>query len=122
MKKTAIIFIFFTLVFLSADLVHAQKTDSSLTAQYQSQKIHLHIDKDMYLPGETIWFKVYLFNKGIPDSITTNVYVSLLNERGGPVVQKLVPMIDAVGDGTIALPDSISANMLTRWSGIRRGR
>ena len=67
----------------------------------------------MYLPGETIWFKVYLFNKGIPDSITTNVYVSLLNERGGPVVQKLVPMIDAVGDGTIALPDSISANMLT---------
>ena len=61
MKKVAIIFIPFTCMLLQAAAVFAQKTDSLVTAQYPSQKIHLHIDKDIYLPGETIWFKAYLF-------------------------------------------------------------
>ena len=27
---------------------------------FQQEKLHLHTDRDMYVPGERIWFKAYL--------------------------------------------------------------
>ncbi len=40
-----------------------QSLDSSLniySSQYPQEKLHIHFDKDTYLPGETIWMKAYL--------------------------------------------------------------
>jgi hypothetical protein len=42
----------------------AQKLDSMMNIyanNYPQEKIHVHFDKKLYSPGETIWFKAYIF-------------------------------------------------------------
>ena len=48
---------------------------------YPQEKIHLHLDRDYYVPGERIWFKAYLANAMThqPSFLSRYVYVELIN-------------------------------------------
>ena len=49
---------------------------------FSQEKIHIHFDRESYLPGETIWFKAYLFEEYLPSTKSTNFYASLYDENG----------------------------------------
>jgi TonB-dependent SusC/RagA subfamily outer membrane receptor len=48
------------------------------------EKIYVHTDKTLYLPGEDIWFSAYLVREGShrPTDISDVIYVELINPKG----------------------------------------
>lgn len=48
---------------------------------YPKEKLHVHIDRSCYLPGDTLWFKAYMVNASshIPIRLSRYVYVELVN-------------------------------------------
>ena len=42
---------------------------------------YAHIDKELYLPDENIWFKIYIHNPYFLDNKSTNIYVDLVDEN-----------------------------------------
>ncbi len=42
---------------------------------------YAHIDKELYLPDENIWFKIYVHNPYFLDSKSSNIYVDLVDEN-----------------------------------------
>ena len=65
--------VFFTLA------VKAQHFENSINffgTNFPQEKIHIHFDKESYLPGETIWFKAYLFEENLPSEKSTSFYAA----------------------------------------------
>ncbi len=42
---------------------------------------YAHIDKELYLPDENIWFKIYIYNPYFLDNKSSNIYVDLVDEN-----------------------------------------
>lgn len=81
---------------------------NSVAANAQSiENIHLHIDKDIYLPGETIWFKAYLYSNNSPAAVSTNFYIGLYDHAGNLLEEKKYPIIDASCHGDFTLSDTV---------------
>lgn len=88
----------------------AQKIDSALNVlatQYPNEKIYIHYDKEYYVAGETIWFKAYLYNSGLPSTLSNNFYIQLLNSSGKIITIKKYPVNGAAVKGDIDIPDSL---------------
>jgi len=86
MRKALILYV----ILLHTLTIHAQHNQSynsiqdSISKQIQifpQEKIHLHTDRDYYIPGEKIWFKAYLTNAITHQFPTYSryVYVELIN-------------------------------------------
>ena len=73
------------------------------------EKIFIHTDRSVYLPGETIYFKVYSLNSrtNAPASLSRVAYVELLTNKSSPVVSVKVYLTDASGSGHIHLPPDL---------------
>ena len=72
------------------------------------EKVYLHFDRDNYLAGETAWFKAYLYSDYQPDTISTSLYVELLNESSAILNRKILPVFLGGTNGHFDLPDSLS--------------
>lgn len=79
--------------------VKAQQYFDSLlnisATQYTQEKIYLHYDKQYYNPGETIWFKAYLTEKGNASAISKTMYAELLDGNGAVLQRKTLPVFQA---------------------------
>lgn len=72
------------------------------------EKIFIHTDKDFYVPGETIWFKVYdVQAEGLkPSSISKVAYVELLSADNRPALQGKVRLNKGKGHGSFVVPST----------------
>ena len=89
----------------------------TMEVMYPQQKVYLHLDKDEYVAGETIWFKSYLVNATthLPDTMKANLYVDVINVQEQPVNVVLLSSENGFADGHIFLPDSLAeGNYLIR--------
>ncbi len=81
------------------------------------EKVFLHIDKDHYVAGEQLWFKVYLFD-GISHELLDerrNVYVEFIDSHGDLRMKKVFDVKDGTARGDFNLRDSIAdGNYLIR--------
>ena len=79
------------------------------------EKIYLHVDRELYAPGDNIWFKSYLVsginNKLIPGY--KNIYVQLISESGEPVEKRLILSKDGTAHGDILLSENITEGEYT---------
>jgi hypothetical protein len=76
-------------------------TDASLTEKFRSysrkavqEKLFLHTDKEFYVAGEIVWFKIYYVN-GVthePMHMSKIAYVEILNSNQEPVVQAKIAL------------------------------
>ncbi|MES2372830.1 MAG: hypothetical protein V4557_09640 [Bacteroidota bacterium] len=78
----------------------------------QPGQIHIHTDKEVYLRGETIWYKVYLMEGYLPDSSHTNLYVELVDEMGIVFQRAMLPIGDATANGNFVLADSLKSGFI----------
>ncbi len=88
----------------------AQKPEESLinwAEKHPIEKIYLHLDRENYIAGETAWFKAYLYSDYQPDTISTSLYVELLNENGTLLNRSIVPVLLGTASGFFELSDSI---------------
>ncbi|MDD2491649.1 MAG: MG2 domain-containing protein, partial [Bacteroidales bacterium] len=111
MRKVSLVLAFFIIVHIST---FAQNTDSlrfryDYFSQYLSpEKLYLHIDRNIFTPGETIWFKGYLENKSYRSvmPISNLVYVELL--RDTVISRVLLKKAQNGFAGQIVLPDDVT--------------
>ena len=92
---------FFSSLGFNAETDSTQKQNSVLY-----EKVYLHVDRELYSPGEYIWFKSYLVsginNKLIPGY--KNIYIQLLSDSGIVMENRLLLSIDGTANGDIKLP------------------
>ena len=94
-------------IFLSA-----QKLDSMMNIyanNYPQEKIHVHFDKKLYSPGETIWFKAYIFSGADPSIFSKNFYAELSDASGAIVQRKVYPISESSTAGNFDLPKNLKA-------------
>jgi hypothetical protein len=98
--------------------LNAQTIENSINlygTDFPQEKIHIHFDKESYLPGETIWFKAYLLEENLPSNRSTNFYAALYDEKGKMVQQHISPVFNSSTDGHFIVPDSLqSAQLICR--------
>ena len=107
MKKSTF---FISVLLLSCLQIIAQNADSVLSvlsADYPTEKLYIHYDKEYYVAGETVWFKVYLYSNGKPSGRSSNIYLQFLDSTGTVISYKKYPVLGAVAKGNIDIPDSL---------------
>ena len=79
------------------------------------EKLFLHLDRPVYLSGETMWFSVYAADgtTGRPLPLSSVAYVEVLNTKHQPVLQGKIPLREATGQGSFVLPASLPAGSYT---------
>jgi len=111
MKK---IFTLIALLTVLSSGVYAQNTDSlrvryDYFSQYLSpEKLYLHIDRNIFTPGETIWFKGYLENKSYQSVMPTSNYVYVELLRDTVISRVLLKKSEEGFVGQMVLPDDIA--------------
>ena len=109
----------------AAGLAQGQAAPDSLggltrkLAQYQQrvphEKLFLHLDRPVYLSGETMWFKVYAVDGTYsqPLALSSVAYVEVLDAEQRPVLQGKVALKNATGPGSFLLPPALAAGRYT---------
>lgn len=99
-----------------ASTLHGQAIDSLVSKFEQSklnpaEKVFVHLNKFRFVPGEAIWFKVYLVNDYdlTPGALSNLAYVELINPAGKVIEKRNIQITNGAGNGDILLPDSLSA-------------
>jgi len=87
------------------------------TINHLQEKAFVHTDKENYVTGEIIWFKLYLtdalLNK--PLNLSKIAYVEVLDMLHKPILQSKIEIKESMGDGSFLLPYSLqSGNYLFR--------
>ncbi|MET4073947.1 hypothetical protein [Hymenobacter sp. UYCo722] len=79
------------------------------------EKLFLHLDRPVYLSGETMWFSVYAADgtTARPLPLSSVAYVEVLDARKQPVLQGKVALREATGQGSFVLPASLPAGRYT---------
>ena len=79
------------------------------------EKIYLHSDKNFYLAGEIVWFKVYYVDGATrrPLSLSKVAYVEILDRSQKPVLQAKISLTEKGGSGSFYLPLSLNSDNYT---------
>jgi hypothetical protein len=119
--KSLSVFILFILSINSFGQVQTNFLDV-LTDKFQKycssfprEEIYVHTDRQEYVAGEDLWFKIYLIDRKStkPSSESRIAYFEILNAENRPVVQKRIKLDQGFGPGQIILPDTISSGSYT---------
>lgn len=80
----------------------------SVTAVIASAQVHeriyIHSDRNSFVAGETVWFKVYLLNALTPGSTSTNLLLDMVDESGKRISSGSLPIFGATASGSLDLP------------------
>lgn len=81
------------------------------------EKLFVHTDKNFYVAGEIMWFKIYnvdgSFNK--PFDLSKVAYVEIFADDQKPVLQAKIALKDGTGNGSFLIPFTInSGNYIVR--------
>lgn len=99
----------FALFYATSDI--AQNFEQPLIKWNQDnpiQKLYLHLDRENYFSGQTIWFKSYFISDFTPSAANSTLFVELLNNQSNIIIRKVLPAFGALSNGQIQIPDTLS--------------
>ena len=103
----------FLMIFVKS--VMAQPLDAEIKAINTLppvETIHLHFDRTVYMPGDTIWFKAYLRQGSAPSFMSSILYVQLFDGKGGTISQKQLPVLYYSAQGFFVIPFSVGTSLI----------
>jgi len=70
------------------------------------EKVYAHTDKDFYLTGEIMWFKLYNVDAGTNKAVNVSkvAYVEVLDDANNSVLQGKIELIGGLGRGSFYIP------------------
>ena len=99
-----------------------EKQLSDYSQNNPKEKIFVHTDKSFYVPGEIIWFKVYVVDSRFhtPIDLSKVAYIEVLDKNNTPVLQAKTALQNGSGKGSFLIPVSVSSGNFrlrgyTRW-------
>ena len=109
----------FIIIFIYALRASGQSDEiNSLTKSFNrfqskniQEKIFVHTDRNFYVTGEVLWFKIYCAEAvtNIPIDLSKVAYVELMNTENKAILQIKVILDKGVGSGSLFLPASINS-------------
>jgi hypothetical protein len=127
MKKISIYLLFVaTLLFQSPDvnaqvLSNVQQAFNGYQQNTYVEQLFVHTDRETYLSGEIIWFKIYSLT-ATPYAVDFSkvVYVDVLDGQNNFILQAKVSFEKGVGSGSFYLPKTIKSGVFklrayTNW-------
>ncbi|MGB5271043.1 MAG: hypothetical protein WBN52_11115, partial [Eudoraea sp.] len=109
----------FYIVLLSVILCSSllAQNNTTIKESYESyfelprESVFLHLNKSTYVVGEELWFSAYAYDRknNVPFTQTTNLHVALYNEKGIPVVNQLVMMVNGHTKGNISIDSTYAS-------------
>ena len=79
-----------------------------------SEKIFVHTDKNFYLAGEIIWFKLYYTDSNNkPLGLSKVGYVEIMDREHRSVFQAKIALHEGSGNGSLDIPVSLSSGVYT---------
>ena len=92
-----------------------EKTFNSYTDKVLQEKIFIHTDKDFYVAGELLWFKVYYTDASShrPLELSKVVYIEILNSNGNAELQAKISLESGGGNGSFYLPVTLNSGNYT---------
>ncbi|MFV0593729.1 MAG: hypothetical protein ACK5M7_20320 [Draconibacterium sp.] len=110
-------FSLFILIFVwCAENSSAQDISMSVDSAFQTfskrppaEKLYLHLDRNTYSTGGTIWFRAYLVTATghLPATLSNFIYVELFDQADSLVYRKKIKRTDNVFSGNIKLDQSL---------------
>ncbi|HMK18270.1 MAG TPA: hypothetical protein VK492_08725 [Chitinophagaceae bacterium] len=99
--------------FCQHDLNEIQSSFNEYKNYSLREKIFTHTDKDLYVAGDIVWFKLYVVNADDNKLIDLSklAYVEILNADQKPIVQTKVQLDKGVGNGSLYLPVSLNSGV-----------
>jgi hypothetical protein len=113
---------FFLLSCLALETSYAQVMDEAVKSKFDrylndnlQEKLFVHTDKDSYLAGEIIWFKIYATEAYThrPVNISKVAYLEIIDETKKPVLQLKIELKENGGSGALYIPVSLSSGIYT---------
>ena len=89
----------------------AETAIQALDQNFPQEKIHLQFNKSSYAAGEKIWIKSYIFDAYNTSTVSTNLYVELLDRNKKILNKKMFSILNGEADGAIQLPENIAENI-----------
>lgn len=122
LKKTAIV----TFILIPIVGIGQQNTLSQQLVQHNQravqEKIFVHLDRPLYLVGETIWFKIFCLDASLhqPLDMSKVAYLEVLDKDHSPVLQTKVSLEEGKGHGSLFIPPFLqsgnySVRSYTNW-------
>jgi hypothetical protein len=88
-----------------------------------TEQLYMHLDKQAYTAGETIWFKAYVKTAGTEGFVSTNFYADLLSEKGELLQTKRFPvLVDGNINGQFDIPATAAQGVyiIRAWTNYTR--
>lgn len=85
---------------------------NTLANNFPQERMYLHFDKEIYNPGETIWFKAYLFSGIFPSPYSKTIYAELVDRNGKILERKQAPVFSGGAAAAFDIPADIRENVL----------
>ena len=79
---------------------------------YSNERIYVQTNKTVFVAGETIWLKAYLFSKFSPDDVYTTLYFDLTDSNGTVITHKKQMVLDGIAICSIDIPAELSEGVL----------
>lgn len=78
---------------------------------WPQEKVYLHVAQELFLTGETLWFKLYYVDGALhhPMNISKVAYVEILDLDNRPILQTKIELKNGQGNGSFFLPASINS-------------
>ena len=113
MRKLTIAFLFLVSIFAQ---LQAQDIESWITSKKPLlfEKLYLHVDRELYAPGDKIWLKAYQVN-GISHQLNSNyrnIFVQLIAEDGRVIKDLMLFSIKGQAQGSFNT-DSVASGLYT---------
>lgn len=97
-------------------------TSKAENISYESEQIYVHVQKNIFLAGESVLFKLYCLNSVTKklSKLSKVAYLELIDENGYAVAQKEVILSQGMGNGGFLITDQLSTgnyaiNAYTNW-------
>lgn len=91
-------------IFLSFYLIF--QFDANAQINNLDKLYYAHIDKELYLPDENIWFKIYIYNPYFLDNKSSNIYVDLVDENKKVIEHQVYLTYLSSINGQIKIPNN----------------
>ncbi|WP_157278599.1 hypothetical protein [Olivibacter sitiensis] len=77
------------------------------------EKMYVHTDKEFYMPGEILWFKVYVVDGRTMEPLGLNsvAYIDLLNDENKSVLQAKIDLGKTVRNGSLYIPNQLPSGI-----------
>lgn len=81
------------------------------TEKAVQEKMYVHLDRPLYLIGETIWFKAYNLNAASNHFIDLSkiAYLEVLDADNNALIQTKFSLADGKGNGSLLIPSTIGS-------------